>query len=207
MVLFITIGGYRRRDGDGLRHTGTGFGCKTVNNMRLWSAKSSRDFDLRYSIRVITFRLSADKNDSENLSKVLYPDDSTEMGRELRLKQQYFFVSASLQDMLHRYKKKHEGWAQLPDKVAVQMNDTHPSIAIAEMMYQLVDVHKLKLGRGMGTDHTHFFLHQPHVDCRKRWKPGPVSMFESMLPRHLQIIFEINHRFLQKVMHQFPGRR
>ncbi|MFA6970771.1 MAG: glycogen/starch/alpha-glucan phosphorylase [Gallionella sp.] len=181
-----------------------GFGCKTVNNMRLWSAKSSRDFDLRYFNQGNYIQAVADKNDSENLSKVLYPDDSTEMGRELRLKQQYFFVSASLQDMLHRYKKKHEGWAQLPDKVAVQLNDTHPSIAIPEMMYQLVDVHKLSWDEAWGLT-TRIFSYTNHTLMPEALETWPVSMFESMLPRHLQIIFEINHRFLQKVMHQFPG--
>ena len=118
-----------------------GYGGKTVNNMRLWAAKSSRDFELSYFNQGNYIQAVADKNESENLSKVLYPNDATEMGRALRLKQQYFFVSASLQDMLFRYKKKHASWAQLPDKVAVQLNDTHPSIAIAEMMRLLVDVH------------------------------------------------------------------
>ena len=181
-----------------------GYGGKTVNNMRLWAAKSSRDFDLRYFNQGNYIQAVADKNDSENLSKVLYPDDSTEMGRELRLKQQYFFVSASLQDMLHRYEKQHDGWAQLPDKVAVQLNDTHPSIGIAEMMYQLVDVHKLGWDQAWELT-TRIFSYTNHTLMPEALETWPVTMFESLLPRHLQIIYEINHRFLQQVMHQYPG--
>jgi starch phosphorylase len=181
-----------------------GYGGRTVNNMRLWAAKSSRDFDLRYFNQGNYIQAVADKNDSENLSKVLYPDDSTEMGRELRLKQQYFFVSASLQDMLHRYKKKHEGWELLPDKVAIQLNDTHPSIAIAEMMYLLVDVHKLCWDDAWGLT-TRIFSYTNHTLMPEALETWPVAMFESLLPRHLQIIYEINYRFLQQVRHQFPG--
>jgi starch phosphorylase len=181
-----------------------GFGGKTVNNMRLWSAKSSRDFDLRYFNQGNYIQAVADKNDSENLSKVLYPDDSTEIGRELRLKQQYFFVSASLQDMLFRYKKHADGWSTLPDKIAVQLNDTHPSIAVAEMMRLLVDVHKLSWDVAWGLT-TRIFSYTNHTLMPEALETWPVSFFERLLPRHLQIIFEINYRFMQQVMHQFPG--
>ena len=181
-----------------------GFGGKTVNNMRLWSAKSSRDFDLRYFNQGNYIQAVADKNDSESLSKVLYPDDSTEMGRELRLKQQYFFVSASLQDMLYRYKKNAEGWDSLPDKIAVQLNDTHPSIAVAEMMRLLVDMHKLNWDAAWGLV-TRIFSYTNHTLMPEALETWPVSIFEQLLPRHLQIIYEINYRFIQQVMHQFPG--
>jgi len=181
-----------------------GFGGKTVNNMRLWSAKSSRDFDLCYFNQGNYIQAVADKNDSENLSKVLYPDDSTEVGRELRLKQQYFFVSASLQDMLHRYKKNADGWEELPDKIAVQLNDTHPSIAVAEMMRLLVDIHKLCWDAAWGLT-TRIFSYTNHTLMPEALETWPVAMFETLLPRHLQIIYEINHRFLQQVMHHFPG--
>lgn len=181
-----------------------GYGGKTVNNMRLWSAKSSRDFDLRYFNQGNYIQAVADKNDSETLSKVLYPNDTTEMGRELRLKQQYFFVSASLQDMLRRYKKHADSWAQLPDKIAVQLNDTHPSIAVAEMMRLLVDVHKLCWDEAWGLT-TRIFSYTNHTLMPEALESWPVAMFESLLPRHLQVIYEINHRFLQQVMHQFPG--
>ncbi len=181
-----------------------GYGGKTVNNMRLWAAKSSRDFELRYFNQGNYIQAVADKNESENLSKVLYPDDSTEEGRELRLKQQYFFVSASLQDMLHRYKKLHQGWDQLPDKIAVQLNDTHPSIAIAEMMRLLVDIHDLPWDKAWGLT-TRIFSYTNHTLMPEALETWPVHMFETLLPRHLQIIYEINHRFIQQVMHQFPG--
>ncbi len=181
-----------------------GYGGKTVNNMRLWAAKSSRDFDLRYFNQGNYIQAVADKNESENLSKVLYPNDTTEVGRELRLKQQYFFVSASLQDMLFRYKKSHEGWEELPDKLAVQLNDTHPSIAIAEMMRLMVDVHHQTWEVAWDLT-TRIFSYTNHTLMPEALETWPVAMFESMLPRHLQIIYEINHRFLQQVMHEFPG--
>lgn len=181
-----------------------GYGGKTVNNMRLWAAKSSRDFDLRYFNQGNYIQAVADKNESENLSKVLYPNDTTEMGRGLRLKQQYFFVSASLQDMLFRFKKNHDSWAQLPDKLAVQLNDTHPSIAIAEMMRLLVDVHHQTWDEAWSLT-TRIFSYTNHTLMPEALETWPVAMFESLLPRHLQIIYEINHRFLQQVMHQFPG--
>ncbi len=181
-----------------------GYGGRTVNNMRLWAAKSSRDFDLCYFNEGNYIQAVADKNESENLSKVLYPDDSTEMGRELRLKQQYFFVSASLQDMLFRYKKNHPSWAQLPDKVAVQLNDTHPSIAIAEMMHLLIDVYHLPWDEAWGMT-TRIFSYTNHTLMPEALETWPLAMFESLLPRHMQIIYEINYRFLQQVKHQFPG--
>lgn len=181
-----------------------GYGGKTVNNMRLWSAKSSRDFDLRQFNQGDYIRAVADKTESENLSKVLYPDDSTVEGRELRLKQQYFFVSASLQDMLHRYRKHHADWSKLPDKIAVQLNDTHPAIAVAEMMRLLVDIHHLPWDEAWGLS-TRIFSYTNHTLMPEALETWQVAMFGSLLPRHLQIIYEINHRFLQQVMHQFPG--
>lgn len=181
-----------------------GYGGKTVNNMRLWSAKSSRDFDLRYFNQGNYIQAVADKNESENLSKVLYPDDSTEMGKELRLKQQYFFVSASLQDILFRYKKHHTSWDELPDKVAIQLNDTHPSIGIAELMRLLMDTHHLPWERAWSlTSKT--FSYTNHTLMPEALETWPVSLFENLLPRHLEIIYEINHRFLRDVMHHFPG--
>jgi glycogen phosphorylase len=181
-----------------------GYGGHTVNNMRLWSAKSSRDFDLRYFNQGNYIQAVADKNESENLSKVLYPDDTTEMGRELRLKQQYFFVSASLQDILFRYKKHHETWDELPDKVAIQLNDTHPAISVAEMMRLLVDIHHQPWDAAWGLT-TRVFSYTNHTLMPEALETWAVSLFESILPRHLEIIYEINHRFLQEVMHRFPG--
>jgi len=181
-----------------------GFATPTVNNMRLWAAKASRDFELKYFNEGNYIKAVEDKNESENLSKVLYPDDSTAMGRELRLKQQYFFVCASLQDILYRFSKLETGFDALPDKVAIQLNDTHPSIAIAELMRILVDVNHMEWDRAWDLT-TRTFSYTNHTLMSEALETWPVAMFEQILPRHLQIIYEINHRFLTGVMHAFPG--
>ncbi len=183
-----------------------GYDTETVNNMRLWAAKSTRDFDLGYFNEGNYIRAVEDKNESENLSKVLYPDDTTEMGRELRLKQQYFFVCASLQDILYRYDKYRGNYDELPDKVAIQLNDTHPSIAIPELMRVLVDL------RGLEWEHAwditrRTFAYTNHTLMPEALETWPVPLFERVLPRHLQIIYEINHRFLKEVMHRYPGEQ
>jgi len=181
-----------------------GYDTSTVNNMRLWSAKASRDFDLKYFNEGNYIRAVEDKNSSENLSKVLYPDDSTAMGRELRLKQQYFFVSASLYDILYRFSKSNEGFDALPDKVAIQLNDTHPSIAIAELMRILVDINHLPWDKAWDIT-TRTFSYTNHTLMSEALETWPVALFEQILPRHLQIIYEINERFLNQVMLRFPG--
>ena len=181
-----------------------GYDTGTVNNMRLWAAKSSRDFNLKFFNEGDYIGAVEDKNESENLSKVLYPDDTTEMGRELRLKQQYFFVSASLQDMLYRYAKSTELLDGLPDKVAIQLNDTHPSIAVAELMRILVDLHSLDWPRAWDIT-TRVFAYTNHTLMPEALETWPVPLFERVLPRHLQIIHEINHRFMKDVMHHYPG--
>ena len=181
-----------------------GYDTGTVNNMRLWAAKASRDFNLKYFNEGNYIAAVEDKNDSENLSKVLYPDDTTEMGRELRLKQQYFFVSASLQDMLYRFTKSGTPLENLPDKVAVQLNDTHPSIAVAELMRILTDQHHLEWPRAWDIV-TRTFSYTNHTLMPEALETWPVPLFERVLPRHLQIIYEINHRFLKDVMHHYPG--
>ena len=181
-----------------------GFATPTVNNMRLWAAKASRDFDLKYFNEGNYIKAVADKNESENLSKVLYPNDATTMGRELRLKQQYFFVSASLQDILYRYSKFHQDFDALPDKVAIQLNDTHPAIAIPELMRILVDLNRLDWDKAWDLT-TRTFSYTNHTLMSEALETWPVAMFEQILPRHLQIIYEINQRFLIGVMHSFPG--
>ncbi|MCK9388851.1 MAG: glycogen/starch/alpha-glucan phosphorylase [Sulfuritalea sp.] len=181
-----------------------GYDTGTVNNMRLWAAKSSRDFDLKYFNEGDYIRAVEDKNDSENLSKVLYPDDTTEMGRELRLKQQYFFVSASLQDVLYRYAKSGTPVDGLPDKVAIQLNDTHPSISVVELMRILIDHHHFDWAHAWDIT-TRTFAYTNHTLMPEALETWPVAMFERILPRHLQIIYEINYRFLKDVMHHYPG--
>jgi starch phosphorylase len=180
-----------------------GYGTSTVNNMRLWSAKASRDFNLKYFNEGNYIRAVREKDESETLSKVLYPDDTTQMGRELRLKQQYFFVCASLQDILRRFTKFHDDLGRLPEKVGIQLNDTHPSIAIPELMRVLIDEHSLDWDRAWDiTRRT--FSYTNHTLMPEALETWPVSLFESTLPRHLQIIYEINHRFLQEVRHNCP---
>jgi len=181
-----------------------GYNTSTVNNMRLWTAKASRDFNLKYFNEGNYIKAVEEKNESENLSKVLYPDDTTIMGRELRLKQQYFFVCASLHDILLRFTKYHSNLDELPDKVAIQLNDTHPSIAIPELMRVLVDVHHLDWDRAWNiTRRT--FSYTNHTLMPEALETWPVSLFEEVLPRHLQIIYEINYRFLEEVRHRYPG--
>jgi starch phosphorylase len=134
---------------------------------------------------------------------VLYPNDTTQMGRELRLKQQYFFVCASLQDILRRYATHHSNLDQLPDKVAIQLNDTHPSIAIAELMRLLLDVHRVAWDRAWSiTRRT--FSYTNHTLMPEALETWPVQLFAQILPRHLQIIYEINRRFLDDVRRDHP---
>jgi len=181
-----------------------GYDTSTVNNMRLWAAKASRDFNLKYFNEGNYIKAVQEKNESENLSKVLYPDDTTQMGRELRLKQQYFFVCASLRDILLRFTKYHPHLEELPDKVAIQLNDTHPSIAIPELMRVLLDIHHLEWDHAWDiTRRT--FSYTNHTLMPEALETWPVGLFEAILPRHLQIIYEINYRFLEDVRHRFPG--
>ena len=180
-----------------------GYDNDTVNNLRLWSAKATRDFDLRLFNTGNYILAVEEKTASEKLSKVLYPDDSTDNGHVLRLKQEYFFVSASLQDILVRYLKTYTSFDALADKVAIQLNDTHPAIAIPELMRLLVDVHHLAWDNAWDlTSRT--FSYTNHTLMPEALETWPVSLIEHVLPRHLEIIHEINHRFLVHVRHQFP---
>lgn len=181
-----------------------GYNTNTVNNLRLWSAKSSRDFDLGYFNKGNYIVAVANENESEYISKVLYPDDTTYMGRELRLKQQYFFVCASLQDIINRFRKHHTNWDEFPDKVAIQLNDTHPAVAIPELMRVLLDKYRLEW-RQAWTITTKTFAYTNHTLLPEALEKWPVSLFGKLLPRHLQIIYEINQRFLRDVMHYHPG--
>ncbi|MFZ2301044.1 MAG: glycogen/starch/alpha-glucan phosphorylase [Gallionella sp.] len=181
-----------------------GYNTETVNNLRLWAAKSTREFDLSSFNAGDYVGAVVAKDITENLSKVLYPDDSSLMGRELRLKQEYFFVSASVQDILYRFSSKHSDWNQLPEKVAIQLNDTHPAVAVAEMMYQLLDKHHLNWDNAWQFV-TGIFAYTNHTLMQEALEAWPVAMFERVLPRHLEIIYEINQRFLARVNHCFPG--
>ena len=181
-----------------------GYDTETVNNLRLWSAKAAREFDLSHFNEGNYEKAVEERNATENISKVLYPNDTSELGKELRLKQQYFFVSASIQDILRRYLATHKGWEQLADKVAIQLNDTHPAIAVAEMMYQLVDVHRLSWVKAWGLV-VKIFAYTNHTLMPEALETWSVDLLGRLLPRHLQIIFQINHEFLHMVNHRFPG--
>ena len=186
-----------------------GYGTETVNNLRLWSAKATRDFDLRQFNDGNYEKSVEERNESENISKVLYPNDASASGRELRLKQQYFFVSASIQDILRRFTSTREvktkaDWRDLPNKIAIQLNDTHPAIGVAEMMHQFVDVHSLDWDFAWELT-TKIFAYTNHTLMPEALETWPVEMFGNLLPRHLEIIYEINQQFLQMVNHRFPG--
>ncbi|MBI5450362.1 MAG: glycogen/starch/alpha-glucan phosphorylase [Gammaproteobacteria bacterium] len=181
-----------------------GYKTNTVNNMRLWSAKSSRDFDLRYFNEGNYIKALESESESENISKVLYPDDTTHMGRMLRLKQQYFFVCASLQDILYRFNKLQQSMDEIPNKVAIQLNDTHPAIAIPELMRILVDIHRLDWQHAWDIT-TRTFAYTNHTLMPEALETWPVELFSQLLPRHLQIIYEINHHFLNDIIHRCPG--
>ena len=181
-----------------------GYGEGTVNNLRLWAAKATRDFDLRYFSEGNYIKAVEEKNQSENLSKVLYPDDTTRMGRELRLKQEYFFVSASLQDILAHFTVDGRSLKEFPDVVAIQLNDTHPSIAIAELMRVLVDLNGFEWKEAWDIC-VRTFAYTNHTLLPEALETWPVRLFERLLPRHLKIIYEINRRFLAEVSERFPG--
>ncbi|MBU3736243.1 MAG: glycogen/starch/alpha-glucan phosphorylase [Methylobacterium sp.] len=181
-----------------------GYKTETVNNLRLWAAKSTREFNLDSFNAGDYVGAVEEKNSTENLSKVLYPNDTSVMGRELRLRQQYFFVSASIQDILHRFQTEHHDWNVLPEKIAIQLNDTHPAIAVAELMYQLHDIYRLEWEHAWSLV-SGVVAYTNHTLMPEALETWPVEMFGRVLPRHLEIIYEINHRFLQQVNHRFPG--
>ncbi|HTN51053.1 MAG TPA: glycogen/starch/alpha-glucan phosphorylase [Anaeromyxobacter sp.] len=175
-----------------------GFGNQNVNTLRLWRARASQEFDLADFNAGDYLSAVEDKNLSENISKVLYPNDVTVMGKELRLQQQYFFVSCAIHDIVNRYLKIHDGFGAFPDKVAIQMNDTHPAVAVAELMRVLVDEQGVEweeaweiCGATFGyTNHTLM------PEALEKWS---VDLFGRVLPRHLEIVYEVNRRFLESV--------
>ena len=181
-----------------------GYGNDTVNSLRLWQARATKEFKFSVFNDGDYRRAVEDKADTETISKVLYPNDESAEGRELRLKQQYFFVCCSLHDIIRRFRKTMDGFDALPDKVAIQLNDTHPAIAVAELMRILVDQEHLEWERAWDiTRRTIAYTnHTLLPEALEKW---PVPMFERLLPRHLKIIYEINRRFLRQVQVHAPG--
>ncbi|HEX2966512.1 MAG TPA: glycogen/starch/alpha-glucan phosphorylase, partial [Syntrophorhabdaceae bacterium] len=180
-----------------------GFRTNTVNTLRLWAAKSTRDFDFDYFNSGDYVKAVENKNNSENISKVLYPNDLSLAGKELRLKQQYFFVAATLADIVRRYKKFHSSYSEFPKKVAIQLNDTHPAIGIAEMMRILVDEESIDWDTARKITHQ-TFAYTNHTILPEALETWPESLFAHMLPRHLQIILELDRRFMVQVTRRFP---
>ena len=178
----------------------------TVNHLRLWSGRAINPFHLEAFNAGDYAGAVREQIDAKNLSRVLYPDDSTPQGRELRLKQQYFFVSASLQDILANHLADGRTLESLPDGVAVQLNDTHPALAIPELMRLLVDEHGLDWARSWSIA-TRVFAYTNHTLLPEALETWPVALIERLLPRHLEIIYAINRDFLQRVAAHRPHDR
>lgn len=181
-----------------------GFDNATVNTLRLWAAKATEEFDLEDFIRGNYIAAVQAKTDSETISKVLYPPDDTGQGKELRLKQQYFFVSATLQDIIVRYLSERRTFADFTDKVQVQLNDTHPAVAIPELMRLLMDDHGLEWDESFDIARK-TFAYTNHTVLPEALETWGTELFGRMLPRHLEIITEIDKRFRERVREQWPG--
>ena len=177
---------------------------KAVNSLRLWSAKAVDDFDLADFDKGSYVEAVEQKVLAENLTKVLYPNDNTMQGKELRLRQQYFFVACSLRDILRRFRQTNDSWDALPDKVFIQLNDTHPTLVVPELMRILIDLEGLDWDKAWDLTRrsTGYTNHTILQEALEKW---PVPMMERLLPRHLQIIYEINGRFLQEISSLYPG--
>ncbi|XP_049596682.1 glycogen phosphorylase, liver form [Syngnathus scovelli] len=187
-----------------------GYMNNTVNTMRLWSARAPNDFNLRDFNVGDYIQAVLDRNLAENISRVLYPNDNFFEGKELRLKQEYFVVAATLQDIIRRFKTTKKGtpartsFSSFPDKVAIQLNDTHPAMAIPELMRIFVDIEKLDWD--MAWDLTkRTFAYTNHTVLPEALERWPVELMETLLPRHLQIIYRINQMHLDRIASLFPN--
>src|SRR5690606_15070407 len=167
-----------------------GWRAASVNTLRLWRARAEGDFHLERFNAGDHIGAVAEEARAESISRVLYPADSTEAGQELRLRQEYFFVSASLQDLLRRHIDQHQVLTNLPEYAAIQLNDTHPAIAVAELMRLLVDVHQIAWAQAwdLTVATLSYTNHTLMPEALETW---PVGLMERMLPRHMQIIYLI----------------
>ncbi len=175
-----------------------GYMNNTVNNLRLWQATTTNEFDFTYFNKGDYMAAVQDKNNSENISKVLYPNDNVYLGKLLRLKQQYFFVSATLQDIIKNYRRRHSDFSKFADKVAIQLNDTHPTLAIPELMRFFMDEEEMEWHDAWEITKA-TFAYTNHTVLPEALETWSVEIFEKLLPRHLQIIYEINRRNLNEV--------
>jgi starch phosphorylase len=178
-----------------------GWGGKTINTLRLWSATSPDQFDLGEFNDGDLFGAVSDRVLAESLTRVLYPDDSRPQGRGLRFIQECFLVCCSLGDIVRRFHHRGNGWAALPDKVAIQLNDTHPALAVAELMRILLDHAGLPWDQAWDLT-VRTLAYTNHTLLPEALEKWPIALFESLLPRHLQIIYEINARLLAEVRRQ-----
>ncbi len=181
-----------------------GYKSDIVNTLRLWSARSSEEFDLKYFNDGDYERAVNNKVSSENISKVLYPNDQVTQGRELWLKQEYFFTAASIADILRRFKMENFDLRMFPDKVIIQLNDTHPCLAIIELMRIFIDEENLDWDTAWNIV-VKTFAYTNHTVMPEALENWRVPMFENILPRHMQLIYEINMRFLKEIAIKFPG--
>jgi starch phosphorylase len=181
-----------------------GYGVRTVNMLRLWKAEAHNSFDFHAFNVGDYYRAVNEKVVSENITKVLYPNDVSIAGKQLRLEQQYFLVSCTLQDMIRIYRQRLKSLDQFHEKFTVQLNDTHPSLAIAELMRLLVDVHRMEWEPAWEIARR-CFAYTNHTLMSEALEKWPLPLFASVLPRHLEIIYEINRRFLDEVRVKFPG--
>jgi starch phosphorylase len=181
-----------------------GYGGQTINTLRLWSAGAPDSFHFHQFSHGDFVGAVTDTLAAESITRVLYPDDSTAVGRELRFLQEYFLCACSIHDIIRRFLSNNIDWDTFPDKVAIQMNDTHPTVSVAELMRILLDDVNLGWDRAWAiTQRT--FGYTNHTLLPEALEKWPVQWFEDILPRHLDIIYEINRRFLDQVRAQYPG--
>jgi glycogen phosphorylase len=181
-----------------------GYGGKTINTLRLWAAEASDDFDFQTFSHGDFVSALAGTLAAKSLTRVLYPDDSTTQGQALRFVQEYFLVACSLADLIRRFRRSNSDWTLLPERVAIQLNDTHPAIAVPELLRILLDDAHLPWDKAWDlTQRTLAYTnHTLLPEALEKW---PLPWFEALLPRHLEIIFEINRRLLDEVRSRFPG--
>lgn len=181
-----------------------GYNTFNCNNLRLWSAKPSTVFDFNSFNKGDYYGAIHQRQRAEYITSCLYPNDSTPEGKELRLKQQYFFCAATIQDLVRRYKKNHTTWTNFASKNQIQLNDTHPAIAIIELLRVLIDEEKLPWEEAWGVVNATFAYtnHTVLPEALEKWSVGLIG---HLLPRHLDLIFLVNHIFLEKIRQKYPN--
>jgi glycogen phosphorylase len=180
-----------------------GFGGSTVNYMRLYNARSSDDFDMAIFNQGDYIRAIEQKISSETISKVLYPSDAVDQGKELRLIQEYFFVACAIRDAIRRYLLDNDSFDDFSNQVAIQLNDTHPALAVAELMRALMDEHKLGWDDAWTTTCA-TLGYTNHTLLPEALEKRAAPLVEHVLPRHMQIIYEVNLRFMQDMLKRYP---